>query len=427
MPGSAWSGWVRRSWGRTVRHSGADTFAAEKRGPSMSADIAVIADDLTGAGDTAAEFLRSGWSTELRLSGSSRTGAEVVALSTDSRALPVDAAARAVAERTAAVRAAGARHLYKKVDSTVRGPLRAEIDAARTAWSSRALMVVCPALPAAGRTVRDGTLLVDGVPVAQTGIGDDPVTPVRESHVPTLLGAAHVRLPGGAPERDAAEIAAAGPVVVVDAETDADLRRLAAAVAHLGPDAVPVGSAGLAGPMAGAWAAHDEPAPALVVVTSLHQATRRQVDALAQHAPDAVLRADPATLMDSHAWSAWCTTAHDRFAEPRDLLVLLAPEERAPGLEPAAVNRRFGTLAADLAETRRVAGFVATGGDGARAVVDALSATGIDLVGEVAAGVPIGTLIGGPAQGRFLVTKAGGFGDTDVLIRAAEAVRQRRQ
>ncbi|MFC9089922.1 four-carbon acid sugar kinase family protein, partial [Nocardiopsis dassonvillei] len=141
--------------------------------------VAVVADDLTGAGDTAVQFLRAGWSTELQLSPAPST-AEVVAVSTDSRALPAERAAHAADEAVRRLRGAGAARLYKKVDSTLRGPIRAEIDATLAAWSPGAVAVVCPAFPATGRTVRDGVLLVDGVEVHRTAVGRDPVTPVTE-------------------------------------------------------------------------------------------------------------------------------------------------------------------------------------------------------------------------------------------------------
>ncbi|WP_067972846.1 four-carbon acid sugar kinase family protein [Nocardiopsis trehalosi] len=391
----------------------------------MTPAIALVADDLTGANDTAVRFLRAGWTTELQL-GAAPANADVVAVSTDSRALaPADAAA-AVAAQVERLRAAGARHLYKKVDSTLRGPIRAEIDAARAAWAPGATVVVCPAFPEAGRTVRDGVLLVDGVEVHRTPVGTDPVTPVAESHVPTLIGAAHVRLTGADAAEDAALLAAGGPVVVADAETPADLERLAAAIAALGPDAIPVGSAGLAGPMAGAWAAREAPAPALVVVTSLHAATRGQVERLAARLPEAVERPDAATVADDAAWAVWAEGVRGRFAGAGEAVVLLAPDDRGLGLDPALVARRFGALAAGLATEHRVAGLVVTGGDGARAVVDALGASGIVLLGEVAAGVPVGTLAGGPLRDTLIVTKAGGFGDPDALLTAASAVRHRR-
>ncbi|MBV2366965.1 four-carbon acid sugar kinase family protein [Streptomonospora nanhaiensis] len=387
----------------------------------MSPVIALVADDLTGANDTAVRFLRAGWSTELQL-GSAGGTADVVAVSTDSRALGAEDAAAAVAEQVR--RLHGARHLYKKVDSTLRGRMAAEIEAARRAWAPDAVAVVCPAFPEAGRTVVDGVLLVDGTPAHETPVGTDPVTPVRESHIPTLLGAGHVRLTGDGTAEDAALIAAAGPVVVVDARTDSDLERLAAAIAHLGPRAVPVGSAGLAAPMAGAWAAGAAPGTALVVVTSLHAATRGQVERLAGGAP--VEYCPAAAIADTAAWQAWHDRVADRLAEGPEVLAVVAPEDRALGLDPAEVAHRFGALTAELAHRHGLAGLVVTGGDGARAVVDALGATGIALTGEVAAGIPAGTLTGGPLHGLPVVTKAGGFGDPDALITAATAIRHRR-
>ena len=67
-----------------------------------------------------------------------------------------------------------------------------------------------------------------------------------------------------------------------------------------------------------------------------------------------------------------------------------------------------------------------TGGDGARAVMAELEATGIRLHGQIAPGVPLGRLVGGWAAGLAVATKAGGFGDTDVLIKAAQDVRRDR-
>src|SRR5262249_61903269 len=74
-----------------------------------------------------------------------------------------------------------------KVDSTIRGHLRAEIQALSSSWSPNATIVVCPAFPAAGRTVTRGELRVDEVPVSETAAGSDPVNPVRTNHLPALV------------------------------------------------------------------------------------------------------------------------------------------------------------------------------------------------------------------------------------------------
>lgn len=395
----------------------------------MTPTVSLIADDLTGANDAAVRFLRSGWPTRLQLDTTavSDAGAEVIASSTESRPLSPDDAGRTVAQHVRHSRDNGARHLYKKIDSTLRGPVAAETEAARTAWAPTATAVVCPAFPAAGRTVEGGTLLVDGQPAHETGLASDPATPVRESHIPTLLGAPHVRLDSADPAANARALATSGPTVVVDAASAEDLERLAAAIAHLGPDAIPVGSAGLAGAMASAWADSGTSAPALVVVTSLHATTRTQVEHIAREDPAAVATPTAKTLTDEAAWQAWSAEVEDQLARTSDVLVLLAPDDRAHGLNPDILARKFGALAAHLAHRHRLAGFVATGGDGARALIDALGATGIELTAEVATGIPIGTLSGGPLAGHPIVTKAGGFGDPAALRTAASAVQNRRK
>lgn len=384
--------------------------------------VAVVADDLTGAGDTAVQFVRAGWNTELQLAPAA-SAAEVVSVSTDSRALPERDASRAVAQSVRRLREAGVRRLYKKVDSTLRGPIRAEIDGALSAWSPGAVAVVCPAFPATGRAVSDGLLLVDGVEVHRTAVGRDPVTPVTESRVAALLDAEHVQLTGRGAGADAELLRAHGPVVTVDAETEEDLDRLAAAVTALGADAVPVGSAGLASRLAVSWAAEGEPAPALVVVTSLHHTARGQVEELAADPGTRLEQPAPGDLGDDASWNAWSRAALERFDASAPRTAVVAPTDRDGRLDSAAVARRMGRFAADLAARHELSGFVVTGGDGARALTAALEARAITLTGEVAPGIPIGSLSGGPRHGSAIVTKAGGFGAPTALLEAADAVR----
>src|SRR5919107_2220434 len=92
---------------------------------------AVIADDLTGAADTGVQLVRAGYRTAVAFGDAPIPPAEdldAVALDTDSRAMPAGFAAKRVLEAARAVR--DARIIYKKLDSTLRGPIAAEITAA---------------------------------------------------------------------------------------------------------------------------------------------------------------------------------------------------------------------------------------------------------------------------------------------------------
>ncbi|QVQ27194.1 D-threonate kinase [Achromobacter deleyi] len=402
----------------------------------MKPVIAIVADDLTGSGDTAVQFVRAGWSTHLSiggadeaLSGPATAGVEVLAVTTNSRALAAADAAQVIRQNVRQLRAAGVSRLYKKVDSTLRGAFKAEIDAAREAWGADTVAVICPAFPATGRTVAQGILYVNGKPVTETSAATDPVTPVTESHIPTLLGCAHVAVQDGdTAETLAARIAQAGNTVVVDAATDADLERLARAIGLLGERALPVGAGGLAVPLARVWAGADQTAPVVVVVTSQHSAARAQAAALQASGAD-TWTPTLEQLANDAAWQAWSLPLlqkHGQAPTEAGTVLLLAPEGQLDGLDSETVAERLGSLAAQLIAASRAAGVVATGGDGARSVLVALEASGIALVDEVMGGVPLGTLTGGTATGLPVVTKAGGFGTEDVLVRAVRAIRDRR-
>src|SRR5690606_20150907 len=137
------------------------------------------------------------------------------------------------------------------------------------------------AFPATGRTLKGGVLFVDGRPVTETSAATDPVTPVTQSHVPTLLDAAHVgRIDGESAESLAARIVAAGDTVVVDAATATDIDTLACAIALIGERALPVGSGGLAAPLARLWADANTQGAVVIVVTSQHSAARGQAQGL---------------------------------------------------------------------------------------------------------------------------------------------------
>ncbi|KAG0947345.1 hypothetical protein G6F31_014206 [Rhizopus arrhizus] len=323
-----------------------------------------------------ADFVRAGWSTHLSiggadeaLSGPATEGVEVLAVTTNSRALAAADAAGVIRQNVEQLRAAGVSRLYKKVASTLRGAFKAEIDAARDAWGPDTVAVICPAFPATGRTVEQGILYVNGKPVTETSAATDPVTPVTESHIPTLLGCAHVAAQAGdTPDTLAARIRQAGNTGVVDAATDADLERLARAIGRLGEHALPVGAGGLAVPLARVWAGADQTAPVVVVVTSQHSAARAQAAALQASGAD-TWTPSLAQLADDAAWQAWSQPLlqhHAQAPAEAGTVLLLAPEGQLDGLDSETVAERLGSLAAQLITTSRAAGVVATGGDGAR-------------------------------------------------------------
>jgi D-threonate/D-erythronate kinase len=251
--------------------------------------LGLVADDLTGAADAAVGFAEYGWRVELALrSAAPRTPdpsiATVLALTTESRALLDNDAAQQTFTAATELIGAGVERLYIKIDSTVRGSVAAQVDGAIRAWSTahdNATAVVCPAFPELGRTVVDGVVLVDGVPVGDTAAGIDPVTPRTESDLLRII-------PGSV--RGTLEAVGSDRIVVVDARTTSDLDMLAARLAAADNSVIMVGSGGLSAALGRLWPV--EPASpmtrlpkrgaagVLVAISSLHPVTRQQVSRL---------------------------------------------------------------------------------------------------------------------------------------------------
>lgn len=420
---------------------------------------AVIADDLTGAGDTGVQFARAGLRTRALMgdwTASAARGAEVVVINAESRALSLEAAYEAVASAGARLRSAGARPVYKKIDSTMRGPVGAYVDAVLDVFEMP-MAVVCPAFPENGRTVVGGCLLVGGRPVARTPVGHDPVAPVRDSWLPALLAGQSRRpvhhvgidvLDEGAEAlgRRLAAMAREGDgIVVIDAVDGEDLQAVVDATKPMRGQVLLVGSAGLAQPLAmelaggrqGGGAARRQPG-ALVVVGSVNPVSREQMARLGESGGvEFVTLAAAELLQDEAAWRRRVDEARDavrQAASAGRIVVLTTPGGRAdveaaqqagaergmsPGQVAARVAEALGAVAAAALDDTDVAGVVVTGGDTARALLELLGAHGIDLVAEVLPGVPFGKVHGGRHPGLQIVTKAGGFGGPDALLQAA--------
>src|SRR5918997_3098513 len=134
-------------------------------GGTVPTELFVVADDLSGAAETAAVLARPGAAARVVLGGRGRplpAGPGLTVVDLDSRTAPPAEAARAVRDALAA--APPSARIVKKVDSLLRGNLAAEIGALAAVGP----VVLAPALPVADRTVRDGVVRLSGIPLHET-------------------------------------------------------------------------------------------------------------------------------------------------------------------------------------------------------------------------------------------------------------------
>lgn len=155
------------------------------------AEVLAIADDLTGALEVGALFAESGVANVVTTRSTldrdpSTADFPVCVVDLESRHLAAEDAAKKVGDVATELRQAGGRGLYKKTDSTLRGPIGAELNAIMEAWPDRSLVFV-PAYPRLGRVVRGGRLFIDGRPLEKTDFSHDPLQPVHSGWLREIL------------------------------------------------------------------------------------------------------------------------------------------------------------------------------------------------------------------------------------------------
>ncbi len=398
----------------------------------------IVADDLSGAADCAAGCVQAGLRTVVQLDSEADTSDfDVVALDADSRRLPAaDAAALhyKLLQRLLKLHPA---LLYKKIDSTLRGSFVPELFATQALTGTP---IVVPAFPAMGRTMVKGQLFVKGVPLDETEVWKNekrsgPATlpaMLDDAGFKTIVVGLDIVRGDVAVLRAAlaSEIGRAGRAIVCDAETDADLERIAQATVTLPRPYLLVGSGGL---MRHLPAAHGfsgqantaqtprQCSPVLSIVGSVSGASRQQCRHLAQTAKTVAYTVDPQILREGSAHPQWIGTQQSvlgALTRKDDTVVTIGGEspDLSEGPFLAASLAKLLSPALDLAD-----GLILTGGETARAILSQGGVYALELIGELEAGIPLSLAVGG--RRIPIITKAGAFGGEDCLSRALQLLK----
>ena len=400
--------------------------------------LAVIADDLTGSCDTAAQFCRYGMRVAMTGVSAPDLGPDLdlLVVNTASRGLPVERARQVAAGSARSLLRLGCRPVYKKIDSTLKGPWCREL-AAVMAVVRPDLAIVAPAFPAWGRTSRGGWLLLDGHP--------PPPRPARGAGPSgidsgNLLGRLRAEF-GSQVELLRRDLLRRAPAVVekhirtarrkghrvllFDIESDSDLERLALAGRRLDEAVLWVGSAGLARFIPLSWGRAPTRAvpsgpqaqePMLLICGSLNPVNKAQLEQLGRRDLAAVI-----TLWDEDTESPTRTEsklkpALEALARKQSVALCLRLEQRIRSRSHLQqLQQALQSATGRLLDTEAPRATILVGGDTALKVYEQCGAKGIRILGDVEPGIPWGRWMGGRMDGLPLVTKAGGFGSPDTL------------
>jgi D-threonate/D-erythronate kinase len=412
--------------------------------------IIMIADDLTGACDAGVQFTQKGFKTVVCFEKESldKVQAEVIVLDTNSRALPKTDAYSTVKKTVSDLNKEDLGLVYKKIDSTLRGNLGTEIDALMDSHPFD-FAVIAPALPSLGRTTKNGVQYLKGTPVDQTEIANDPKTPVTESSIIKLLSAQSERGAFLFPEsffkkdiewvqeqvKDHLEKRVS--LFVCNAESETDLKEIAAVFRSLPYKILWIGSAGLAEWLTASLEKKKNNTanrqlekgilPVLVVAGSRSGVAKSQVDTLLRLADIRQVQLSVEMLPEKHTRDSEIDRCEaqltDYLKKGHDVVLYVnqGNSEAKSSELPSLIEECLSKIVSGASRDIKLNGIVLTGGDTAKAICKELGVTGIELIDEIENGLPLSKMIGGP--GCLTVTKAGAFGSENSLYHAVKRLK----
>ena len=421
--------------------------------------VGIIADDLTGANDTALQFKLNGADTNILLNTDIEpTAADIQqawAISTESRNIsPQEAFDKVKIATQLFVDKINPDFFYKKIDSTVRGNIAVEVLSMLEVlgWDAAIIM---PAFPQEGRITVGGYHLLKGVPIERTEMARDPHSPISESHLPTLLkqqlgenledlvDAIKLKtiMDGAGPilKKINKLIEKGAKIIVADAVSTTDLEQIVLAMGKSNYKILPVGTAAAAKVLSNEWFPKTEEGeilrvrlpqlPKFIISGSATQITANQIDKFEQSADfeenSLIIELDMNTVLSDVS-----DELVDRICSRliNNNIVLVHTSKLLKNFDGFSED----TIKADLTKsglanvitdflatlTKRVLGrkravLITLGGETSYKCCNAIEASQLQLIDEV---LPAIALSKNANSDQWIVTKSGNLGGVSTLI-----------
>ncbi len=416
----------------------------------MQKKLVVVADDFTGANDTGVQFRKGGLKVNVIINTNrlkeDLEHTDVLVVDTESRFDTKENAYQKCYNLGKELYDIGNIIVYKKIDSTLRGNIGAEIDGLFNALQIK-VALLAPALPSNGRTTHNGEVYVHGVKLENTEVTNDPRTPVKHSRIADIIRLQSTRkcsevstgifedIIVSANGWLSKQIESGSEIIIFDSIEETDLENIAQLIEKNSNVSVLIaGSAGLANHLRGISFIRPDHL-SFVFSGSVSEKSRKQIRYTIDQGNCRLYFIDGKDLLNQDLKSEqliYNVLQDIQNGERRFIFtsavsiddvekVFFEAQERGFSKDKTAdmVALGLGKLAAILIERFNPSGVLLTGGDIAIKTVMALNATGINIEQEILPGVQSGTLTGCTIR-SLIATKAGGFGDDDAILKTLE-------
>lgn len=434
--------------------------------------IGIIADDLTGGTTVGTLLARSNINTAVYFSAESIVDAEdkeAIVLTSDSRALDTDEAKFAVSTCMNELKEQGAKYFTKRIDTTLRGGIGHEIDAMLDLLPEDTIAVMVPAMPQSNRIVVGGYSVIDGTALSKTNVSNDVLTPVNESHVPTMIKKQSQNAIGqidlgtllagkNSFKRVLEEIKENQKrIIICDAISMDEIKMVAESIVELGWNILAVDpgpftqelsiARGFGKNKIETQLTTEEPelevdGKILVVAGSATQNTKDQLTKLNEFEQVEMISANPERLVDlrnsEKEIQKISQKVVDYLEDEQTNVAIVETSISHPVLDLKAVEKELNLnkgeasininkglakiVGSALQKADDVKGIYLTGGDTMVITLKELGASGIELIDYVIPQTDLGKIIGGKFDGLLTIGKGGLTGNINTAIQAVNKI-----
>ena len=414
--------------------------------------LLVIADDMTGALDTGVMFAAYGANTKVifkinhAIEWREYNAPEVLVINTESRHMNPNDAYHMVHRLAAEASMHSIPYIYKKCDSALRGNIGSELTAILDAKQCGSLYFV-PAFPDMGRTTRGGIQYINELPVEKSVYADDPFEPIKHSYIPELI-AMQSDVPVCIIDPGDPLPSTQRQIVVMNSDTQDALQKAANQLAERKQLSMTAGCAGFArllphllGIEQKSQLGNEMRGKLIVVCGSINPITGGQLEYAEQHGFRSIRMMPEQALAENYFDSVegagtlkkWLSTCKNSYGcvvrtggldKQRDEMLQLALiKEISEETMRERITQNLGQFAAQVMRQERDAVLFVTGGDTLYGMLDALDCNELIPIREIVPGTVL-SYCWVDGEKRLLLSKSGGFGNKDQIVRIAEMMEE---
>lgn len=419
--------------------------------------IYIVADDLTGANDTGAQFAKKGYRTivlilEDRLPEMFFTdNYDVVVLDTETRNVDEKTARNRLNKILEGLHFSKEDIVYKKIDSTLRGNIGGEIEEIMKIFGKK-VCILSPSFPSHQRATLGGYLLMQKKLIEHSAFNENLYGKKKDSYIPSVLAKqtnlqiGHIDISDvekGQPailNRISELVKEKKQIIIVDSNNDENLQDIVSGGLKYRDSVLFSGSAGLANYLAKSHKhkypiieQKSEKSPVLIIGGSRNPVMVSQIEYIKNNMNFNEIKIDISQIF-KHKNQLILDYGYESLKilkNNKNLIIYtnaIENEEKSINNKimqkykisyrdlENSIKEAFGTLAAYLVNGSNVRNLILTGGDIALSVCKELDICKLQILDELLPGIPLARA-SYKKQNLNIVTKAGGFGQEDALYK----------